>query len=168
MSHGNNNNIHNINSIPSIKKILVPIDKTPLSNKASYYAIHLAELEKAKELIVMHVVEDVKQGGAIGLRAKYGDVKLVEGFRRSKERSAQELIQPMEEQAKKKGLNIKREIFPAEGKSVVKAIVDYTKRNNIDLIVMGGGDVSKRYLVVNGSITNGVIKKVNCPVVVMR
>jgi nucleotide-binding universal stress UspA family protein len=65
-------------------------------------------------------------------------------------------------------LNIKREIFPAEGKSVVKAIVDYTKRNNIDLIVMGGGDVSKRCLVVSGSITNGVIKKANRPVVVMR
>jgi nucleotide-binding universal stress UspA family protein len=129
MSHGNNNNIHNVNSIPSIKKILVPIDKTPLSIKASYYAIHLAELEKAEDLIVMHVVEDVKQGGAIGLRAKYGDVKLVEGFRRSKERSAQELIQPIEEQAKKKELNIKREILPAEGKSVVKAIVDYTKRS---------------------------------------
>jgi nucleotide-binding universal stress UspA family protein len=40
-------------------------------------------------------------------------------------------------------LNIKTEIIPAQGQSVVRAIVDYTKRNNIDLIVMGGGDVSK-------------------------
>jgi hypothetical protein len=38
--------------------------------KAANYAIHFAELEKTKELIVMHVVEDIKQGGAIGLRAK--------------------------------------------------------------------------------------------------
>jgi nucleotide-binding universal stress UspA family protein len=102
MSHGNNDNIHNVNSIPSIKKILVPIDKTPLSIKASYYAIHLTELEKAEDLIVMHVVEDVKQGGAIGLRAKYGDVKMVEGFQRSKERSAQELMQPIESKPRKK------------------------------------------------------------------
>jgi nucleotide-binding universal stress UspA family protein len=65
-------------------------------------------------------------------------------------------------------LNIKSEIFPAEGKSVVKAIVDYTKRSNIDLIVMGGGDLSKRHWVVSGSITNGVIKKVNRLVIVMR
>lgn len=151
-----------------VKRILVPIDRTSLSIKASTYAIHLAQVEKAKELIMMHVVEDVKQGGAIGLRAKYGDVKLVKGFQRSKERSAQEFIQPIEEQAKKAGLNIKTEIIPAQGQSVVRAIVDYTKRNNIDLIVMGGGDVSKIHLVVNRSITNGVIKKVNCPVVVMR
>jgi hypothetical protein len=31
--------------------------------KAANYGIHLAELEKAKDLIVMHVVEDIKQGG---------------------------------------------------------------------------------------------------------
>jgi nucleotide-binding universal stress UspA family protein len=158
----------NVQDIPSIKRILVPIDRTSLSIKASIYAIHLAQVEKAGELIMMHVVEDVKQGGAIGLRAKYGDVKMVKGFQRSKERSAQEFIQPIEEQAKKAGLNMKTEIIPAQGQSVVRAIVDYTKRNNIDLIVMGGGDVSKIHLVVNRSITNGVIKKVNCPVVVMR
>ncbi len=93
---------------------------------------------------------------------------MIKGFQRSKERSAQEFIQPIEEQAKKAGLNIKTEIFPAQGQSVVRAIVDYTKRNNIDLIVMGGGDVSKIHLVVNRSVANGVIKKVNRPVVVMR
>ena len=46
-------------SIPTIARILVPVDKAPLSMKAASYAIHLAELEKAKELIVMHVVEDI-------------------------------------------------------------------------------------------------------------
>jgi nucleotide-binding universal stress UspA family protein len=65
-------------------------------------------------------------------------------------------------------LKIKTEIIAAQGQSVVKAIVNYTKRNNIDLVVMGGGDLSKIHLVVNRSITDGVIKKVNCPVVVMR
>jgi nucleotide-binding universal stress UspA family protein len=108
----------NVQSIPSIERILVPIDRTPLSIKASYYAIHLAEVEKAKELIVMHVVEDVKQGGAIGLRARYGDIKMVEGFRRAKEQSAKELIKPIEEQAKKAGFEMKTEIIAAQGQSV--------------------------------------------------
>jgi nucleotide-binding universal stress UspA family protein len=96
----------------------------------------------------MHVVEDVKQGDVIGLRTKYGDIKMVEGFGRAKEQSAQEFIQPIKEQAKKAGLNIKTEIIAAQGRSVIKAIVNYTKRNNIDLIVMGGGDLSKIHLVV--------------------
>jgi nucleotide-binding universal stress UspA family protein len=92
---------------------------------------------------------------------------MIKGFQRSRAVGTG-IHSTNKEQAKKAGLNIKTEIFPAQGQSVVRAIVDYTKRNNIDLIVMEGGDVSKIHLVVNRSITNGVIKKVNCPVLVMR
>src|SRR6187402_402801 len=96
-------------SIPIVERILVPVDRTPLSMKAANYGIHLAEVEKAKDLIVMHVVEDIKQGGAIGLRAKYGDVKMIEGFREAKVGSAEEMITAIEVEAKKKGVNIKSE-----------------------------------------------------------
>jgi nucleotide-binding universal stress UspA family protein len=155
--------------IPAIEKILVPVDRTPLSMKAANYGIHLAELEKAKELIVMHVVEDIKQAGAIGLRAKYGDVKMIEGFRKAKVGSAEEMIKPIEEEAKKKGVNIRSEIVYAEGKSIVKSITEYANKNHIDLIVIGGGDVSQRmFLIVGGSVAMGVIKKSQCPVVVVR
>ncbi|HZA69037.1 MAG TPA: hypothetical protein VE548_05000 [Nitrososphaeraceae archaeon] len=44
MSSGISNTVQ---STLSIKRILVPIDNTPLSIKASKYAIHLAEVEKA-------------------------------------------------------------------------------------------------------------------------
>jgi len=101
--------------------------------------IHLAEVEQAKLLVIMHVVEDVKQGGTIGLRAKYGDVKLVEGFRKAKVDSAEELIRPIEGEAKRKGVNVKSEIVYAQGKSVVKSILEYARNNDIDLIVIGGG-----------------------------
>jgi nucleotide-binding universal stress UspA family protein len=155
--------------IPAIEKILVPVDRTPLSMKAANYGIHLAELEKAKELIVMHVVEDIKQAGAIGLRAKYGDVKMIEGFRKAKVGSAEEMIKPIEEEAKKKGVNIRSEMVYAEGKSIVKSITEYANKNHIDLIVIGGGDVSQRmFLIVGGSVAMGVIKKSQCPVVVVR
>jgi nucleotide-binding universal stress UspA family protein len=154
--------------VPIIARILVPVDKAPLSMKAARYAIHLAELEKAKDLIVMHVVEDIKQGGAIGLRAKYGDVRMIEGFRKTKIVSAEEMIRPIEEEAKKKGVNIKSEIVYAEGKSIVKSITEYANKNHIDLIVIGGGDVSQRmFLIVGGSIAVSVVKKSKCPVVVM-
>jgi nucleotide-binding universal stress UspA family protein len=156
-------------SVPTIARILVPVDKAPLSMKAASYAIHLAELEKAKDLIVMHVVEDIKQGGAIGLRAKYGDMRMIEGFKKTKTGSAEEMIRPIEGEAKKKGLNIKSEIVHADGKSVVKSITEYASKNHIDLIVIGGGDVSqRRFLIVGGSIAVGVVKKSKCPVVVMH
>jgi nucleotide-binding universal stress UspA family protein len=118
---------------------------------------------------VMHVVEDIKQGGAIGLRAKYGDMRMIEGFKKTKTGSAEEMIRPIEGEAKKKGLNIKSEIVHADGKSVVKSITEYASKNHIDLIVIGGGDVSqRRFLIVGGSIAVGVVKKSKCPVVVMH
>jgi nucleotide-binding universal stress UspA family protein len=156
-------------SIPSIERILVPVDRTPLSIKAANYGIHLAEVEKAKELIVMHVIEDIKQGGAIGLRAKYGDVKMIEGFRKAKVGSAEEMLRTIEEEAKKKGVNIKSEVIYAEGKSVGKSITEYANKNRIDLIIIGGRDISHRtYLIVEGSVAMTVIKKSHCPVIIMR
>ena len=95
-------------SIPIIERILVPVDRTPLSIKAANYGIHLAEVEKAKELIVMHVIEDIKQGGAIGLRAKYGDVKMIEGFRKAKVGSAEEMLRTIEEEAEEKRSKYKK------------------------------------------------------------
>jgi hypothetical protein len=44
----------------------------------------------------VHVVEDIKQGGAIGLRAKYGDVRMIEGFRKAKMGSVEEMIRTIE------------------------------------------------------------------------
>ena len=163
-----NSKNYNDTRIPSVNKILVPVDTTQVSRKAANYGIHLAEVEKAKELIVIHIIEDVKQGGAIGLRARYGDVKLVEGFRKAKKSSAEEMLRPIEEEAKKKGVNMKGEIVYAQGKSVVKAITDYANENDIDIIVIGREDLSRKYLVVGGSISNGVIKNSKCPVIVMR
>jgi nucleotide-binding universal stress UspA family protein len=164
----NNPDNHNNTTIPSIDRILVPIDASSLSRKAANYALHLAEVENAKELILLHIMEDIKGGGAISLRAKYGDIKLVEGFRKAKEDSAEETMRPLEEEAKKRGVNTKGEIIYAQGKSVAKAITEYANKNDVDIIVIGGGDLSKKYLVVGGSVANGVIKNSTCPVVVMR
>ena len=55
-------------SIP-IKKILLPIDGSDLSYKAARYAMHLAKADNA-EITALNVIEDIKQGGAIGLQAR--------------------------------------------------------------------------------------------------
>jgi nucleotide-binding universal stress UspA family protein len=83
--------------------------------------------------------------------------------------SAEEMIRAIEEEAKKKGVNIKSEVIYAEGKSVGKSITEYANKNHIDLIVIGGRDISLRtYLIVGGSVAMAVIKKSRCPVIVMR
>jgi nucleotide-binding universal stress UspA family protein len=156
-----------LSSSTSIRKILVPVDGSNASVKALQYATHLAELEASDaDLIVMHVLEDVKQGGAIGLQAKYGNVRLVEGFKRTRRKAALEWLEQIEEAAKKKGIQLRTEIVD-EG-SKVEAIVDYAEKNGVDLIVIGSKGLTGFKRLLLGSIANAVVTSAPCPVMVVR
>lgn len=152
---------------PSFTKILVPLDGSPVSKKAAKYAIHLARVDNAK-LVLMHVVEDVKQGGAIGLQAKYGNVRLVEGFRRARTKAAEKWIDEIKSQADKAGVKSTSEIVPDDGTSEVGMITSYAKKNGVDLIVMGKKGQSKFRQLLVGSVTNAVLNHATCPVLVVR
>ena len=152
---------------PSITRILVPLDGSPVSKKAARYAIHLANIENAK-LVFMHVVEDVKQGGAIGLQAKYGNVRLVEGFKRARINAAEKWMTEIEFQAERAGVKSTREIVSDDGTSEVGMITSYAKKHAIDLIVMGKKGQSKFRQLLVGSVTNAVINHASCPVLIVR
>ena len=154
-------------SVLSIKKILVPVDGSSTSIKALQYAAHLAELEASDaKLIVLHVLEDIKQGGAIGLQAKYGNVRLVEGFKRARREAALEWLKQIEEAAKKKGIRLKSEIL--DGDSKVEIIIDYANENSVDLIVMGSRGLTGFKRLLLGSVANAVVSSAPCPVMVVR
>jgi nucleotide-binding universal stress UspA family protein len=154
-------------SSPSIRKILVPVDGSNASLKGLEYAAHLAELEASDtELIVVHILEDVKQGGAIGLQAKYGNVRLVEGFKRARREAALKWLRQIEETAKKKGIRLKTEVL--DGDSKVKVIIDYAKKNSVDLIVIGSTGVTGFKRLLLGSVANAVVSNAPCPVMVVR
>src|SRR5688500_15763732 len=113
---------------PIIKKILVPIDRTPLSIKAARFGIHLARIENAELLVLLNVIEDIKQGGAIGLQAKYGNMNLVREFEEFKKESANNVMNSIMAEVqndKELKVNVKNEILPAKGKSVANVVLDY-------------------------------------------
>jgi nucleotide-binding universal stress UspA family protein len=156
-----------LSSSRSFKKILVPADSSNASVNALNYAAHIAELEgQGCEVLVIHVLEDVKQGGAIGLQAKYGNVRLVEAFKKARREAALKWLKPIEEAANKKGIQLKTEVL--DGDSEVQVIIDYTRKKNIDLIVIGSRGLSrfKRRLV--GSVADAVVNHAPCPVLVIR
>ncbi len=154
-------------SVASIKKILVPVDGSSASVKGLQYAAHLAELEANNaELIVVHVLEDVKQGGAIGLQAKYGNVRLVEGFKRARKEAALEWLKQIEEAARKKGIQIKSEVL--DGDSKAEVIIDYANENSVDLIVVGSRGLTGFKRLLLGSVANAIVGNAPCPVMVVR
>jgi nucleotide-binding universal stress UspA family protein len=156
-----------LSSSKSIRKILVPIDGSTASVKALQYATHLAGLEASEaQLIVVHVLEGVKQGGAIGLQAKYGNVRLVEGFKRARRDAALKWLEQVEVAAKKKGIRLKTEVL--DGDSKVKVIIEYAKKNRVDLIVIGSTGLTRFKRLLLGTIANAVVSSAPCPVMVVR
>jgi nucleotide-binding universal stress UspA family protein len=151
-----------------IKKILVPVDGSDLSFKASEYAIHLAKTDNA-EITALNVIEDIKQGGAIGLQAKYGNVSLVDAFRNLRKDSAEQWMNKISQEAKSHGVTFKSEIIDDEdATSEAGVITEYAQRNNFDLIVIGSKGRSKLERLLNGGVTNTVVNSAKTPVLVVR
>jgi nucleotide-binding universal stress UspA family protein len=149
------------------KKILFAFDGSPASLKASKYAIHLSSLEKS-DLIFLHVIEHIKQGGVIGLRAKYGDVKLIEGYTRTRKKNAEQWVQPILKDATDKGIKARLDIVEDDGNSLVGVIVTYIEKNKTDLVVVGTRGLSKFKRLLMGSVASGVIYHSRCPVLLVK
>jgi nucleotide-binding universal stress UspA family protein len=69
--------------------------------------------------------------------------------------------------AKKEGLNIKKEGLE-ESDIVGKTIIDYAKKNNIDVIVIGTKGMTAVQEYFFGSVANKVIHHAHCPVFAIR
>ena len=152
----------------AIKKILVPVDGSDLSFKAAEYAIHLAKADNA-EITALNVVEDIKQGGAIGLQAKYGNVSLVDAFRKVRKDSAEQWMNKISQEAKSEGVTFKSEIIDDEdATSEAGVITGYAQQHNVDLIVIGSKGRSKLDRLLTGGVTNSVVNSAKTPVLVVR
>jgi nucleotide-binding universal stress UspA family protein len=157
---------HNSNSV-SVKHILVATDGSASSIRAAIFAIHLCKLEKA-DLVILHVLPDIKQGGVIGLRAKYGDLKMVSAFLQAKANEANKWIEPIQKNAKKNGVSSKIEILENDGTSVVGIITQYAQTNQIDLITVGTRGLSKFKRLLAGSVTSAITSHSPCPVLLVK
>jgi nucleotide-binding universal stress UspA family protein len=152
----------------TIKKILVPIDGSDLSFKAAEYALHMARLENG-EVTALNVVEDIKQGGAIGLQAKYGNVSLVEAFRKVRKDSAEQWIDKIQHSADSQGVKFNGEIVDDEDSTSESGVItEYAQANNFDLIVIGSKGRSKFERLLTGGVTNSVVNSAKIPVLVVR
>lgn len=151
-----------------IKKILVPIDGSDLSFKAAAYAIHFAKADNAK-VTGLNVIEDIKQGGAIGLQAKYGNVSIIEAFKKVRRNSAQQWMSKIEQEAKSQGVPFRGEIVDdTDSSSEAGVITDYAQRNDFDLIVIGSKGRSKLKRLLTGGVSSAVVNNANIPVFVVR
>ena len=143
-----------------VKKILAAIDRSKYKEKIIDYAISMGKAWGA-EVTAIHVIDPGR--GVPGGRIKEKEKQREE----EAERPAEDLLSEAELQAKKEGINLRKEIVE-ESDIVEKAIIDYAKKNNIDVILIGTTGMSAAEEVFVGSVANNVIHHAHCPVFAIR
>src|SRR3989441_12129669 len=154
------------------KRILVALDGSENSARASQAALELAEKLKA-ELIVLHAMippalyyhtEISPEGPVIEPPTHEREIDLYLEYAR---RVGRGIVDGTVSEAENRGITVRADI-PETTSSVVETIVNHAVKENADLIVVGTrglGGVKKLLL---GSVSSGVVDHAHCPVLVIR
>ena len=148
-------------ALVAVKKILTPIDRSGYKEKILAYALSLGKAWGA-ELTVIHVIDPGRS--VPGGRIKEKEREREEEAKREAETLLLNTIDPL---IRKEGINIKKEVIE-ESDTVEKAIIDYAKKNNIDVIVIGTKGMTAVEEYFFGSVANAVIHHAHCPVFAIR
>jgi nucleotide-binding universal stress UspA family protein len=148
------------------RRILVPIDGSPYTDKAIEYAKAIAKNHGA-HIVLLHVI--VSQHMPVSYEHPYaGGLSAIENqMKVAWQKGSKRLLEEKKEALAEFGNKV--EIAVLEG-DPASEIIDFAEKNQFDLIIMGskgmGSGTLKRFLV--GSVTEKVIHQVITPVLVVR
>ena len=148
----------------SINKILLAIDKSGYKNKATAYAINLAKALGA-EVTVVHIIGRSSFGATGDLLGYYRGGKL-KAYQEALKKEAEKLLRGAVELGQKEGVTMHSEVIMDS--SAEKAIIDYAKKQKMDLIIIGTKGMTGIERFLMGSVANDVITYAHCPVLAIR
>ena len=154
------------NQDKSIKKILVAVDGSKASLDAAERAIDIAE-EYGAHLIALYVISSnirYEYDGSYLTSSVLGSFKDILNIATDK---GQKVLDKVKEMSYGKGTKVETEVVVALD-SVVKEIVNYAEKQNVDLIVIGTRGMSGIKRMLLGSTASGVVTYSHCPVLVVR
>ena len=147
-----------------IQKILVPLDGSNESEKAAELAIYMAE-KMGAELMVLSAISIPSLFSPLLNQPQNQTV--INNLLAEEESYALSYIAPVVSKASNAGLKVESKVVKT-GLSVVTAICDAAKSENVDLIVMGSRGRGGLRKVLLGSISSGVLTYAHCPVLITR
>jgi nucleotide-binding universal stress UspA family protein len=154
------------------KRLLVAVDGSENSARASQAALELAEKLKA-ELVVLHAIippalyyhaETSPEGPVIEPPTHEKEIDLYLEYAR---RVGRGIVDPTVSKAKKFGVTVKADI-PEATASVMETIVNHAIKENADLIIVGTRGLGSFKKLLLGSVSSGVVDHAHCPVLVIR
>jgi len=140
----------------AVRSILCPVDFSETSRRALDYALLLART-CAAELTVLHVVEDVP---LLTAYAGLPEGSLVEKVEESARMELAELVAAIPAQ----GFPIRSDLIHG---TTWKAILQYAAQHGSELIVMGSHGRKGLEHAIFGSVTERVIRRAACPVLIV-
>jgi len=145
----------------STRKILVAVDGSDPSLDASSYAIELAKNNNA-ELIVLFIVSSVPSSDF-----EYANVGRGKEIEAVESKNAHQVVDKVKQKAIENQVRVETAVL-IQYTSVVKEIVEYAEKNNIDMIVIGNKGKSGFKRLLLGSIASGVVTYSHCPVLLVK
>ncbi len=155
--------------VKNYSSILVPIDGSEYSKRALDKAIELSKKLEAKIDLLTSVAASATQPPGVvlsGVVKGKGATKAIDEYVKKALDEANRMMQENTKYCKSKGVEASYKVM---SENPAKAILDYAKRSNSDLIVMGSqGLRGIRKIKVLGSVSRQVLENASCPVVVVH
>jgi nucleotide-binding universal stress UspA family protein len=139
------------------EKILVPLDGSELAECALPYVINLAKEGVAKEVVLLTVFEIPSLVFAEGLDFT--------SIREMQFATAQKYLSGLQSKVSMEDLTVKIEVL--EGKPT-ELIVEYSKKNNVNLIVIATHGYTGMKQLMLGSVALRVLHDAHAPVLLIR
>jgi len=143
-----------------MKSILVPVDFSDVTLKVVKAAIHLAKPFQSR-ITVMHVTEITPQILGIGPAPEAVPTPTLE---ESAESGVTEKLAGLEKLVTAVGLDSNS--VELQG-APVESIMSQAEKSRVDLIVLGSHSRGPLYHLFVGGVTEGVLKRARCPVLVV-
>ncbi|HSF49144.1 MAG TPA: universal stress protein [Nitrososphaeraceae archaeon] len=150
------------------KKILIGVDGSEKSFDAAEYAINLAKKYKSELLLIVNILQ-IEPWYYGEYPHSWGKPEVLEEKYKKEKQEMQNILNKIKDKSDKLNLNSKADVImtPRTTNPSI-ALVDYSERNNVDLIVVGtrGRTGFKKMLL--GSVASGVVTYAHCPVLVIK
>ncbi len=139
-------------------KVLVPVDGSENSNRALKHALSLSSKLKSK-LTILHVSE-------VPPFVYVQSQKLVDSVMASLEKEAKNILDVAQNQANE--FDVEYETVLLKGDNIASVIIDYNKKNDFDIIVVGSRGQGKLKTTLLGSVSNNVLHHSKNPVLIIK
>ena len=138
-------------------KILVPVDGSDNSYKALEAALVLSE-KLGSNISVVNVMEQVP---ITHIESEKLLSELLEAYKKEN----QEILSKCSDIAHQKGITIKTVLLQGNPAPV---ILDYSKKGNFDLVIMGSRGMGKFKELILGSVSSKIVHHSPCAIMIIR